>query len=223
MFNRPMRITIKAISTIIIAFMLYLPFGKAEPSQSYYAFDKKYKNYKFQGYIFRKANNQIVAEVLPSPKKYKVKINRLLLKSPSGEIYNSNEIENFLLRDVDQKRERYLFQSKRNDSDTLVVLKEWFVGTAHASWFGSAEERDDFEDTAGFAAFAVFMGVAAFQEDNWVSVGEFDEIEPEPGEWTLIIEIVDEKGKKHRVSIPFDPNQIALLQRSPEPAIPDQP
>jgi len=208
-----------------LSFVISYPGYSQQDNSHFYEFNKRYRDNELHGYVFRPDENRVVVEILTGTRKSRIKINRITLTSPSGEVYYSDEIQNIPLQKVIQERKKYL-QSRDSKSNHFQVARDWLgAKTAFAESIFSEDyrDRDDLEDAAGFAGFGILFGFAAIQENHWVSKGEFQTKTMEPGNWTITIEYFDEKGKKIRAKVPVVLSRITTSQdRISEPYQPEE-
>ena len=197
----------------------------------FYIYDKESKKVRVSGRIYHTAPGQVLVEVWPRPLRKHIKVSKISLTSPSGKKYSSGELNNFPMSQTMSRRAQLLnlssrFSEEEKDSSIWAKIEDLLISQAHASCAadhvessggsgGDSDDGDSRRNAEAFAAFGVLAGIAGQQEKHWVTSGIFS-VEEEPGEWITKIMVVDNTGKKHRFTIPFNlscistPEEIAL-------------
>ncbi len=203
---------------LLISLFIEPPAFTADPN--YHQYNETEGEMTLTGRIYHVADGAVVVEAWPRPRKLNLKVDGMTLRSPSGTLYRSSELDNFPMRQLPQRRSRY-----------RQTLTSWFRGLfgsyayATCGHCGSGEggsgtegkkEGEDQRSAEAAAGFGLLVGLAAESEKEWVTAGQFS-VKEEPGDWTAMIDVADGKGKLHRFTVPFKLSDLVTTPPPPEP------
>ncbi len=153
-----------------------------------------------------------LAALVRTPLRAKAKVQKMELISPSGKRYKSSNTDQVPSRQLGQYFDQIssvgrIFGDFCKRVDSILTREACADGGCPSSGgTGGGQEPchedrvSDRERAERFAAFTALIGRAMMDKDQWFTVLLYDKITIEPGSWEIHLVMVDDRGKRVRVT-----------------------
>ncbi|MCG3175269.1 MAG: hypothetical protein MOGMAGMI_00191 [Candidatus Omnitrophica bacterium] len=192
------------------AFLLTAHPSITHAAQDYHEYKQEKGDLKLTGRIYHTGDGRVAVEAWPGPRKRSPKVDQIILKSPSGELYRATLNERVPLSKIPAKRKDYLAWLESLIVDTAYAACSVHGESCPSECGGGSGSSGDDKGSSGeaYAGLGLLAGIASNTEKEWVSTSQFT-VKEEPGTWRAEIVVVDDKGMKQSFVVPFELDKIS--------------